>query len=171
MAEFVQYDNERHREQFFELNMEYLTWIRTEVTQRYCGDMYRGRPSVRQYVESALPKFIDSKQPEGIVLILEIDGVVVSMGALRKLEEGIAEIKRMYIRPEQRGHGYGKEMMNKLIDAAKQFGYSTLRLDTAEFMTAARHTYESAGFKARGPYPGFETPNIQPFQIFMEKQL
>jgi ribosomal protein S18 acetylase RimI-like enzyme len=171
LAEFVQYDDAKHREQFLDLNIEYMTWIRNEVTERYGRDMFQGRPSVRHYVESVLPKFVEAKPPEGIVYVLEINGVVSGMGALRKLEEGVAEIKRMYILPEHRGHGYGKDMMNKLIDSARQFGYSTLRLDTAEFMTAARHTYESAGFKVRGPYPGFETSSIQPFQIFMEKKL
>ena len=38
-------------------------------------------------------------------------------------------------------------------------------------MTAARHTYESAGFKVRGPYSGTELTVVQPYQIFMEKKL
>ncbi|MBN1683299.1 GNAT family N-acetyltransferase [Candidatus Bathyarchaeota archaeon] len=49
----------------------------------------------------------------------------------------IAEIKRMYVRPDQ-GRGYGKLFMNKLITTAKEFGYVILRLDTGPFMKAAQ---------------------------------
>jgi GNAT superfamily N-acetyltransferase len=77
----------------------------------------------------------------------------------------------MYIRPMYRGHGYGGQIMRRLVDLAEEFGYSILRLDTAEFMIAAHHTYESAGFKVREPYSGTEITVVQPFQIFMEKKL
>ena len=166
---YLPYNEAEHREQFYELNVEYLQWIRDEVTKRYGVD-YRGRPSVRQYVESALPKFTNSKPPDVIVIILEVDGELAGMGAIRKLEESIAEIKRMYIRPMHRVRGYGSKMLHRLIDLAKDFGYSVLRLDTAEFMTAARHTYESTGFKVRGQYSGTELTDLQPYQIFMEKK-
>jgi len=45
-------------------------------------------------------------------------------------------------------------MLDKLIEAAKMFGYSTLRLDTIEFMATAHSIYESAGFKVRDKYQG-----------------
>ena len=171
MAEFVPYDDKMHRSQFLEMNVEYLTWLLNEVSDRTGRDLYKGRPSVREYVDRALPKFIEAKPPEGIVYILEVDGKMAGMGALRKLEDRVAEIKRMYVRPEHRGHGYGREMLNKLTEAAKEFGYSTLRLDTGEFMEAAVGLYRSAGFRERGPYPGIERNWGLSGQIFMEKKL
>lgn len=171
MVEFVPYDDKIHRSQYLEMNVEYITWIRNEVYNRLGIDLFEGRPSVREYVESVLPEFIEAKPPEGIIYILEVDGKMGGMGALRRLEDGVAEIKRMYVRPEHRGHGYGREMLNKLTEAAEEFGYSTLRLDTGEFMEAALGLYRSAGFKERGPYPGTELTGGLSGQIFMEKKL
>ena len=68
---------------------------------------------MREFVENSLPKFIDMKPEEGIIYILEVDGAVAGMGVLRELEEGIGEIKRMYIRPEYQGRGFGKEMLDR----------------------------------------------------------
>jgi hypothetical protein len=85
LAEFVQFDDAKHKEQFLDLNIEYMTWIRNEVTERYDRDMFQGRPSVRQYVESVLPKFVEAKPPEGIVYVLEINGVVSGMWVCNNL--------------------------------------------------------------------------------------
>ncbi|UCH02861.1 MAG: GNAT family N-acetyltransferase [Candidatus Bathyarchaeota archaeon] len=94
------------------------------------------------------------------------------MGALKKLEDGIGEIKRMYIRPEHRGQGYGKTILNRLIDKSRELGYSTIRLDTADFMTTAQSMYRSAGFTMRDKYSGSEIPEwYQPYTVFMEKKL
>jgi GNAT superfamily N-acetyltransferase len=172
MAEFVQYNDEKHRKQFIELNIEYISWVRDEVKKRYGRDLSLGSQPVKEYVEEMVTKYTEAKQPDGIVYLLEVEGKVAGMGALKKLEEGVAEVKRMYIRSEYRGHGYGGFMLGKLIEAAKMFGYSILRLDTAEFMASARRIYESAGFKVRGPYSGTEvTPGSGSSQIFMEKKL
>ena len=78
------------------------------------------RDRVRGYVEKVLPKYIEAKAPEGIIYILEIIGVMAGMGALRKLEEGVGEIKRVYVRPEHRGKGYGKEMLSRLMAKAEE---------------------------------------------------
>lgn len=171
MAEFVPYDDNKHRLQFQEINIEYITWFRDELLANYNIDLYTGRQTVREYVEKNLPEFIEAKPPEGIVFILDVDGKMGGMGALKRLEEGIAEVKRMYVRPEYRGNGYGRKMLNKLIEAAKEFGYSTLRLDTAEFMKAALGLYRSAGFKEREPYSGTEYTRDSKTHIFMQKKL
>jgi GNAT superfamily N-acetyltransferase len=170
MAELVPYDDEIHRAQLLELNVEYLDYTRSEFS-RYGVNFFRDRQAVREYIEGALPKLVEAKPPQGIIYILEVDGKVAGMGALRKLEEGIAEVKRMFIRPEYRGRGYGRKMLDRLTEVARDFDYSILRLDTAEYMFTARHIYESAGFKARGPYPGVEFTLGSPIMVFMEKKL
>ncbi len=171
MVEFVPYDDNKHHNQFQELNIEYITWFRDEMLANYNIDLFTGRSTVRQYIENTLPEFIEAKPPEGVIFILEVDGKMCGMGALKKLEEGIAEVKRMYVRPEYRGNGYGKRMLNRLIEAAKEFGYSTLRLDTGEFMKAALGLYRSAGFNEREPYSGTEYTRDSNTHIFMEKKL
>lgn len=126
---------------------------------------------MREFVENSLPKFIDMRSEEGIIYILEVNGAVAGMGALRKIEEGVGEIKRMYIRPKYQGRGFGKGMLDRLTDKAVELGFSMLRLDTSDCFRAAKHVYLSAGFKVRGPYPGVEISGMGPHQIFMEKKL
>ena len=92
------------------------------------------------------------------------------MGALRKLKIDVGEIKRMYIQPEYRGNGYGKAMLTQLLKKGKEFGFSTIRLDTGKFMDAAHYVYRSAGFQEREIYPETEVPPLlQPFWLYMEK--
>jgi len=165
VAEFVPYSDENHRAQFLELNVEYLDYARTQES-----GLFKDKAAVRDYVERFLPKFTEVRPPEGIILILEVDDKVAGMGALKKLDEGVAEVKRMYIRPEYRGRGYGKEMLDRLIEKSKGFGYSTVRLDSRGYMAAALHLYESAGFRFRGPYGGVEFAKDS-LAVFMEKKL
>jgi ribosomal protein S18 acetylase RimI-like enzyme len=170
VAEFVQYDDKRHRAQFLELNVDYLDYARVEYL-RYGIEFFRDRDAVREYVEKALPNFIEAKPPQGILYILKVDGKMAGMGALKKLDEGVAELKRMYIRPEYRGRGFGRAMLDKLTEKAKEFGYTSLRLDTADYMAAARRLYESEGFRVTSPYPGVEFTTVSSAQVYMEKKL
>jgi len=111
------------------------------------------------------------KPPDGIIYLLVVEGDIAGMGALKKLSDEIGEIKRMYIRPPYRGKGYGKQMLNRLLEAGREFGCSSFRLETSKFMTTAQHIYKSAGFIEREEYPECETPPIlRPYQLFMEKK-
>ena len=76
----------------------------------------------------------------------------------------------MYIRPSRRGKGYGKQLLNKLLEKGKEFGISTFRLETSRFMTVAQHIYKSNGFIEREEYPEVETPGmLRQYQVFIEK--
>lgn len=63
-------------------------------------------------------------------MVLEVDGVAAGIGRLSILEDKIAEINNMFISPEHRGYGYGKAILKCLEDKAREYGYTTLRLDT-----------------------------------------
>jgi len=90
--------------------------------------------------------------PEGAFLILEADGVTLAGGALRKLADGIGEIKRMWTAPAQRGRGYGRRVLAALEDAAMKRGYRSLRLVTGNPQRAALALYASAGYREIAPY-------------------
>jgi molybdopterin-guanine dinucleotide biosynthesis protein A len=75
-----------------------------------------------------------------------VDGDVVGSVALRHLEAGAYELKRMYLRSAQRGRGVGKELLTIAVAWARANGVRMIRLDTAEGMVAARRLYESFGF-------------------------
>jgi GNAT superfamily N-acetyltransferase len=72
---------------------------------------------------------------------------VVGSVALRELGDGAVELKRMYLRPDQRGRGLGKALLAVALDWARANGAAVVRLDTSERMVAARRLYEAHGFK------------------------
>lgn len=79
--------------------------------------------------------------------ILEDAGNVVGSVALRELGEGVVELKRMYLRPEVRGQGFGRRLLAVALDWARSNGKAAVRLDTSERMVAAQRLYEAHGFR------------------------
>lgn len=75
------------------------------------------------------------------------DETVVGSVALRALGDGAVELKRMYLRPEQRGRGLGKQLLGLALDWARAHDMSVIRLDTSERMVAAQRLYEAHGFQ------------------------
>jgi GNAT superfamily N-acetyltransferase len=85
--------------------------------------------------------------PSGGILLLKHDRDYAGCVGIRKFEDTIAELKRMYIQPEYRGNGYGKILLNEAIKLSAKLGYTLLRLDTIKTMKAAIMIYEEAGFR------------------------
>jgi GNAT superfamily N-acetyltransferase len=91
--------------------------------------------------------------PDGRLYLAFIDGELAGCVALRKLERGICEMKRLFLRENARGHGLGNQLIEKLIDEARSVGYSKMRLDTyPPKMGKAVKLYESHRFRAIKPY-------------------
>src|ERR1700726_4634412 len=74
----------------------------------------------------------DYAQPEGRLLLAEYDGELGACVAVHKLEPGICEMKRLYLRPEFRGKGLGRALADRIIADARQIGYHRMRLDSVE---------------------------------------
>jgi len=66
--------------------------------------------------------------------------------ALRKFEEGICEMKRLYVPKTHRSLGIGRELAQRITAKAKDLGYIKMRLDTVETMKEAISLYKSMGF-------------------------
>ena len=75
------------------------------------------------------------------------DGRAVAGGALKRLEPGVAEIKRMYVVPDARGRGLARRLLAALEDVARELGYERVRLDTGASQPHAQVLYESAGYR------------------------
>ena len=92
--------------------------------------------------------------PDGAFVILYEDGEPVAGGGLRRLEDDVAEIKRMFVEPAARGRGHGRRVLSELEAVAAELGYRRLRLDTAQSMTTAIALYRGAGYRDIPDYNG-----------------
>jgi GNAT superfamily N-acetyltransferase len=89
----------------------------------------------------------------GRLLLAEYDGQLAGCAALRELEPGICEMKRLYLRAAFRGKGLGRVLAEHLIAEARQIGYNRMRLDTVEpVMREAVAMYRRLGFREIQPY-------------------
>lgn len=90
--------------------------------------------------------------PTGCLILAVADSKPNGCVALHKLEEGICEMKRLYIKPGFRGKGFGKLLVNVVLEEAKKIGYAKMRLDTVPQMKEAINLYRQIGFKEIEPY-------------------
>ncbi len=107
----------------------------------------------------------DYSPPEGRLLLAQYEDQLAGCVALHKLEPGICEMKRLYLRPYFRGKGLGLALAQKILAEARQIGYGRIRLDTVEpVMKDAVAMYLRLGFREIAPY----CANPIPGALYME---
>ena len=101
-----------------------------------------------------------------LLVVEDPEGVVVGTAAVRLLEPGVGEIKRMWIRPAHQGKGLGRPLMDACLTEARALGCRRLRLDSERRLAAAVHLYRAYGFKEIPDYNG----NTRA-EVWMEREL
>lgn len=99
--------------------------------------------------------------PKGALLLARAGRDIAGCVALRPLQEGTAEMKRLYVRPAFRGGGLGQRLVDAVIRAAREAGYRELRLDTLASMKPAQALYARHGFTEIPPYESAYLPGTR----------
>lgn len=95
-------------------------------------------------------------EPRGALLMAQIDDKLAGCCALRPLDAvdypNACEMKRLYVRPAFRRSGVGRQLVEAILDCARQAGYDCVLLDTLNEMETARALYQDLGFEEIPPY-------------------
>jgi GNAT superfamily N-acetyltransferase len=118
----------------------------TEMDQLY------EQPPGRGVGSSASP--LDFSPPTGAFLVIYAGGKPVAGGGLKRDDDGVAEIKRMYVAPAARRQGLGRRLLEELEAKARELGYARIRLDTGARQPHAQAMYERAGYHPIDNYNG-----------------
>jgi putative acetyltransferase len=100
--------------------------------------------------------------------VMRHDGMPAGCGGVQLFDTQYGEIKRMYVRPQFRGLGLGKLMLQHLADYARQHGVTVLRLETGILQSEAIGLYERSGFQRIPPFGEYKE---DPLSLFFEKRL
>jgi ribosomal protein S18 acetylase RimI-like enzyme len=90
--------------------------------------------------------------PSGCLMLAGRDDEWIGCCALRRFDEGVCEMKRLYVRPDARGAQLGQKLAQSVVLKARMLGYRRMVLDTLQDMIAAQTLYRSLGFRETEPY-------------------
>jgi len=131
---------------------EYAAWLDIEVEH-----------PILERERTRLPG--DYGPPNGALLLAYVDDEIAGCVALRALEPGICEMKRLWVRGTYRRDGVGRALALALIERATRRGYRRMRLDTMAQMIAARRLYDTLGFREIPAYNASPIPDTLYLEI------
>ena len=123
-----------------------------ELFKEYTDMLIEGDASFKQYLdiqnydEELLHLEVKYGMPYGRLYMAFCDGEPAGCIGLKQIDEENCEMKRLYVRPQFRGKQIGNKLIQKIIEDAKEIGYSCMLLDTLPFLKSAIHMYKKWGF-------------------------
>jgi len=168
MLTIVQAVTEDYIREVRALFAEYFDFLRSDV-DTYLDDLDEVTP-VTGYREEMAGLPGKYAPPEGRLLLAQVDGESAGCVAFYQVGEGVCEIKRLWTRPQFRGQRIGRALVEALIGEARQCGYTTMILSTADVLKEAQGLYGSLGFEPTAPF--FDgPPEMMAHEVFMRLDL
>jgi GNAT superfamily N-acetyltransferase len=147
-----------------DLLREYTTWVFTLTAESNQAPTFQGLEEEL----ATLPGIY--APPTGSLLLATLNSQSAGCIALKRHDATTGELKRLYVRHTFRGRKIGRQLVNAVIETAREMGYQRLILDSHISMKSAHAIYEAAGFRK------VETPidfpeDLKPIVVFMEMNL
>lgn len=112
---------------------------------------------------------VDKLVSEAVVFfVTHCDGRLAGCGGIKIFPDDYGEVKRMWVRPQFRGLGLGKAMLNYLAEYARSHQLNLLRLETGIYEIEAIGLYERFGFQRRTPFGEYKE---DPLSVYFEKTI
>ncbi len=108
--------------------------------------------------------------PHGQLLLATLAGAAAGCVALRRIDSGSCEMKRMFVHTRFQGRGIGRALATAIIAEARSMGYGTIRLDTSVRQSEAQSLYAALGFRTIKPYYELSA-QLRNWLVFMELEL
>jgi putative acetyltransferase len=127
----------------------------------YLGPLYPAESRHGLSVEKLLQEAV-------AFFVIRHERVPAGCGGVKLFDTAYGEVKRMYVRPQWRGLGFGTLMLDHVAEYALQHGVAVLRLETGIYQLAAIRLYERYGFQRIPPFGAYTD---DPLSVFFEKRI
>ncbi len=134
---------------------EYESFLKVDLCFQAFEEELAGLPGCYAFPDGALLLAMNGDREAGCV-------------AMRKLESGICEMKRLYVRSQYRGRGLGRQLATSIISEGAKLGYRLMRLDTLERLERAICLYKSLGFRKCNPYYKNPLPDVVYWELALK---
>jgi GNAT superfamily N-acetyltransferase len=108
--------------------------------------------------------------PKGRLLLAREGEPTAGCVALRPLDRGVCEMKRLFVRPDYRGQGLGRLLASRVVSEATALGYAVMRLDTLDTLEHAMQIYETLGFQRCASYYANPLPGVMYWERTLSNQ-